>query len=393
MNTLTLEKQHTSGVYGKRDLVIVRGRGATLWDEEGRAYLDCVAGIGVANIGHSHPRLALALAEQANTLVTCQEMFYNDRRAELLARLAGRLPGDLNRFFLSNSGTEAIEAAIKFARISSGRTGIIAAVRGFHGRTLGSLSATHKTIYRRPFLPLVPGFQHVPFDNIDRIREAVSDDTAAILVEVIQGEGGVFPGSPAYFQELRQLCDERGVLLIVDEIQTGFGRTGRWFACEHMGFVPDILCLGKAVAGGVPMGVTAMTPRVENLSAGIHGSTFGGNPLASAAALATLGIIEEEGLVERAAEMGAYFIARLRGLPSPLIREVRGLGLMIGIDLRIRAMPLVKSLMEDGILVLTAGKTVIRLLPPLVITRDEIDRVVDALGRQLDAQGAARQDG
>ena len=357
----------------------MRGQGATLWDEEGTPYIDCAAGIAVANIGHSHPRLAQALFEQANTLVTCQEMFYNDRRAELLARLAEIVPGNLNRFFLCNSGAEAVEAAIKFARISSGRSGVIAMVRGFHGRTLGALSATHKAFYRRPFVPLVPGFNHIPFNDIERAKEAINEDTAAFVVEVVQGEGGVHPGDRDYFQALRRLCDERDVLLIVDEIQTGFGRTGRWFAVEHMGFVPDILCLGKAAAGGIPLGITAFGPRIARLKPGIHGSTFGGNPIACAAALATLDILEQEQLVERSAELGAYFKDRLREIDSPLIRDVRGLGLMIGIDLRLRVMPIVRRLMEDGILVLTAGITVIRFVPPLVITREQIDTVVTAL--------------
>ena len=386
MNHMQIEALYTSGVYGKRDAVMVRGLGATLWDENGTPYIDCVGGIGVANIGHSHPKLVQALAGQANTLITCQEMFYNDRRAELLPRLAGLVPVDLKRFFLCNSGAEAIEAAIKFARISTGRPDVIATMRGFHGRTLGALSATHKAAYRTPFTPLVPGFSHVPFNDIEAMRQAIDEDTAAVLVEVVQGEGGVYPGDAAYFRALRRLCDERDVLLIVDEIQTGFGRTGRWFVVQHMEFVPDILCLGKAVAGGLPMGVTALGPRIVNLAPGVHGSTFGGSPLACAAALATLDIIEEEGLVERSAELGAYFKERLCAINSPLIREVRGLGLMIGIDLRVRAMPIVRQLMDEGVLALTAGKTVLRLLPPLVITREQVDCVVKALETVLAGQ-------
>ena len=386
INYLELENQFTSGVYGKRDVVMVRGSGATLWDADDNAYIDCVGGIGVANIGHSHPRLVEALTRQAGTLITCQEMFYNDRRAELLARLAELMPRDLNRFFLCNSGAEAIEAAIKFARLSTGRPGIIATVRGFHGRTLGALSATHKTAYREPFTPLVPGFKHVPFEDIEQMRAATDKDTAAVIVEVVQGEGGVYPGDPVYFQALRELCDEKDMLLIVDEIQTGFGRTGRWFATQHMNFAPDILCLGKAVAGGVPMGITAFGPRIKNLTTGVHGSTFGGNPLACAAALATLDIIEEEALVGRSAEMGAYFKNCLCAIDSRLIREVRGLGLMIGIDLRVRAMPVVKSLMDEGLLVLTAGTTVLRLLPPLVITREQIDTAVAVLESTFNEQ-------
>ncbi len=390
MNTIAIEDQYTSGVYGKRQLTIVRGEGTAVWDEDGRRYLDCVAGVGVANIGHCHPAVVQAIMAQAQTLLTCQEMFYNDQRAELLARLADRLPGDLNRIFLCNSGAEAVEGAIKFARLSTGRTGVVATMRGFHGRTLGALSATHKAQYRQPFEPLVPAFSHVPFNNIDRMETAVTSETAAVIVEIIQGEGGLRVGDPAYFQALRRLCDRHGALLIVDEVQTGFGRTGRWFACEHMNVVPDIICLGKAIAGGVPMGAIGFGPRVTGLEPGVHGSTFGGNPLACVAALATLDVLAEENLVERAAEQGAYFLDRLRDIPSPMIREVRGLGLMVGVELKVRAMPVAQALMEMGVLVLTAGSTVLRLLPPLVITRAEIDTAVEAIQEVLAQQEIGR---
>ncbi len=388
MDTITTETQFTSGVYGKRDRAIVQGRGVFVWDEAGRRYIDCVAGIGVANVGHCHPALTRAIAEQAQTLLTCQEMFYNDRRAELLARLVTVLPEGLARLYLCNSGTEAVEAALKFARLSTGRKGVVAAMRGFHGRTLGALSATHKEKYRAAFAPLVPDFAHVPFGNIERMRTAVTGQTAAVIVEVVQGEGGVRPGTADYFQALRQLCDERGALLIIDEVQTGFGRTGRWFACEHAGVVPDIICLGKAIAGGVPMGAVGIGERVTGLAAGAHGSTFGGNPLACAAALAALAVYEDEGLIVRSAAMGTYFQTSLAAIESPLIREVRGLGLMIGMELKVRAMPIVQALMERGILVLTAGATVLRFLPPLTIGREEIDAVVTAVAEVLEAQTA-----
>ena len=379
MNYLETEKQYTSGVYGKRDSVIARGEGARIWDENGRSYIDCVAGIGVANLGHAHPAVVNAITAQANTLITCQEMFYNDRRAQLLDKLISILPDELDRIFLCNSGTEAIEGAIKFARLSTKRPNIVATMRGFHGRTLGALSATHKAAYREPFAPLVPGFSHVPFNKIEPMREAVTENTAAVVVEIVQGEGGVRPGTAVYFQQLQALCRERGALLIVDEVQTGFGRTGRWFACEHMGIVPDLLCMGKAIAGGVPMGAVAIGPRVAQLPTGVHGSTFGGNPLACAAALATLQVIEAENLVNRAAELGAVFISQLQAIESPIIREVRGLGLMIGIELKERAMPYVPALAERGVQVLTAGPTVLRLLPPLIISEDEISEVAAAI--------------
>ncbi len=388
MNIIETESKYSSGVYGKRDVVIVRGAGARLWDENGNPYIDCVAGIGVATVGHCHPAVAAAISQQAQTLITCQEMFYNDQRAALMEKLVSILPGDLDRLFLCNSGTESVEGALKFARLATGRPNVVATIRGFHGRTLGSLSATHKKKYRDPFGPLLPGFSHVPFGNIDKMTTAVTDETAAVIMEVVQGEGGVRVGDPAYFAAVRQLCDERGAMLIFDEVQTGFGRTGRWFACEHSGVVPDLLAMGKAIAGGVPMGAIGLGPRVQGLTPGVHGTTFGGNPLACAAALATLGVIEAEGLVEKAEENGRYFRERLSAINSPLIREVRGQGLMVGIELRIRAMEMVRALMVRGVLALTAGPTVLRMLPPLVISQEELDVVVQTIEAALTSLAA-----
>lgn len=393
-----VEDRHGSGVYGKRDVVIVRGRGARVWDEEGREYIDCVAGIGVANVGHCHPQVSEAIARQARTLLTCPELFYNEQRAQLLAALAAAkpagavqpagavLPAELERIFLCNSGSEAVEAALKFARLATGRTEVVAAMRGFHGRTLGALSATFKKPYRQPFEPLVPGFSHVPFDDIGAMEEAIGPQTAAVLVEVVQGEGGVRVGAPGYFQKLRQLCDERGALLIFDEIQSGFCRTGTWFACEQMGVTPDMLCMGKAIAGGAPMGAVALGERVQGLRPGVHGSTFGGNPLVCAAALAALAVYREEGLAQRAAALGARLLQQLRALDAPQVREVRGLGLMVGVELRGRANPVVQALMAKGVLALTAGSTVLRLLPPLVIEQADLERVVAALREVLHEQ-------
>lgn len=383
MDTITLENKFTSGVYGKREIAIVRGRGAMVWDGDGRAYIDCAAGTAVANVGHCHPVVVDAIARQAQTLITCQEMFYNDERARFMGRLAAVLPGDLNRIFLCNSGAEAVEAALKFARLSTGRTEVVAMMRGFHGRTFGSLSATHKSDYREPFQPLVPGFCHVPFGNVARLDTAVTDQTAAVILEIVQGEGGVRLADPTFFQAARRLCDERGALLIVDEVQTGYGRTGTFFACEQVGVVPDLICLGKAMAGGLPMGAVGIGGRVQNLTPGVHGSTFGGNPLACAAANVVLDVIEEEGLHGRAAELGAYLMERLREIDSPLIREIRGLGLLVGVELKIRAMEVVRGLIERGVLALTAGSTVLRLTPPLLITKEEVDQVVEAIAEVL----------
>jgi len=383
MNILQLETQYTSGVYGKRAVALVRGQGARVWDAAGRRYIDCTAGIGVANVGHSHPKIVATIAEQAATLITCPEFVYNDRRAELLSRLAAILPGELNRIFLCNSGTEAVEGAIKFARLSTGRPGVVAAMRGFHGRTFGALSATHNKAYRDPFGPLVPGFSHVPFNNIERLEMTLTDETAAVLIEVVQGEGGVRPASYEWLKTVQQLCRRQGVLLIVDEVQTGYGRTGRMFAVEHFGIEPDLLCLGKAMAGGVPMGAIGIGPRVAELPVGVHGSTFGGNPLACAAAIAVLDIFEQEGLAALAAERGLYLQERLRGLNLPIVRDVRGLGLMVGVELRTRVMPAILRLMDHGVLALNAGPTTLRLLPPLVISEDELDTVVDTVAAVL----------
>jgi len=383
---MELEGGHTSGVYTKRPLVIVRGQGARVWDAQGRVYIDCVGGHGVVNVGHCHPTVVAAIREQAERLITCPESFYNDRRAELQAELVRIAPPELERVFLCNSGAEAVEGAIKFARLTTGRPGIIAAKNGFHGRTLGALSATWRPQYRRPFEPLVPGFVHVPYNNADALEGAIGDDTAAVILEVVQGEGGVKPGRGEYLRRAQALCRERGALFIIDEVQTGFGRTGRMFACEHHGLEPDMLCLAKAIAGGMPMGAVLLGPRVGELPSRVHGSTFGGNPLACAAALAAIRVIEEETLPQRAAELGAYFISRLRGLDSPLVREVRGLGLMVAIELKRRARPYLAALMERGVLALSAGPIVIRFLPPLVITREELDAVVEAVEAVLEGE-------
>ncbi len=382
---IELEDGHTSGVYTKRPLVIVRGEGAKLWDVQGREYIDCVGGHGVVNVGHCHPRVVAAIKEQAERLITCPESFYNDRRAELQAELVRIAPPGLGRVFLCNSGTEAVEGAIKFARLTTGRPGIIAAKNGFHGRTLGALSATWRPQYRRPFEPLLPGFVHVPYNDADALEEAIGQDTAAVILEVVQGEGGVRPGSGDYLRRAQTLCRERGALFILDEVQTGFGRTGRMFACEHHGLEPDMLCLAKAIAGGMPMGAVLLGSRVGELPGRAHGSTFGGNPLACAAALAAIRAIEEEALPQRAAELGGYFISRLRAMDSPIVREVRGLGLMVAIELKRRARPYLAALMERGVLALSAGPIVMRFLPPLVISVEDVDTVAEQVAEVLPA--------
>lgn len=382
---LAVEGQFGSGLYALQPIPLVRGEGAYVWDADGRRYLDCMAGHGVANVGHCHPAVTRAIQEQAARLVVCGPTVPNDQRAEFLRALFAIAPAGLGRAFLCNSGAEAVEAAIKFARLSTGRPGIVAAMRSFHGRTFGALSATWNKKYREPFEPLVPGFRHVPYNDLAAMEQAVDGETAAVLLEVVQGEGGVNPGDGAYLRGVQALCRERGALFILDEVQTGFGRTGRMFACEHYGLMPDILCVAKGMAGGVPMGAALLGERVGPLPPKVHGSTFGGNPLACAAATATIRVLVAERLPQRAAELGAYFLDALRSLSSPLIREVRGLGLMVGVELKRPSAPYLAALAGRGVLALQAGPTVIRFLPPLVIGQEDLDQVVQALDAVLQA--------
>ena len=384
MDFYEIETKYGAGVYAKQQLSIVRGQGAILFDVDGNEYLDCSSGHGVANLGHAHPKIAAAIAEQASTLITLFESYPNDKRAALMQKLASLVPG-LERVFFCNSGTEAVEAALKFARLSTGplRANIVAAMRAFHGRTFGSLSATFNKKYRQGVEPLVPGFSHVPYNNVEALENAVTDETAAVILEVIQGEGGVYPADADYIQAARRICDERGTLLIVDEIQSGFGRTGKMFAVQHFDVTPDLLCCAKSLAGGVPIGAVLIGEKVQNLTPGVHGSTFGGNPLSCAAALAALAAIEEEDLAGQAVEKGAYLMEKLCQIESPLIREVRGMGLMVGIELKQKVTPYLKALQEKRVIALNAGMTVLRLLPPLVISYEQIDRLVDALTEVL----------
>ena len=385
---IAAERAHTAGVYPKREIAIVRGAGALLYDAEGREYIDCVGGQGAANLGHAHPAIVAAISQQAATLVSCPEIFFNDQRAAYLTELAAVLPTGLDRIFLCNSGAEAVEGALKFARLLTGRTGIIAAARGFHGRTMGALSATFEPKYREPFAPLVPGFSHVPYNRVAALAAAVNDQTAAVILEPVQGEGGVRPADDGYLAAAQQICCDNGALLILDEVQTGFGRTGRLWGSQHSGVVPAIMCAAKSVGGGLPMGFVALHHSLAALPQGSHGTTFGGNPLACAAARAALQVMIAEDLPGRAAMLGAHATARLRALHAPVVREVRGQGLLIGIELKERVQPYLQALMAAGVLALPAGPNVLRLLPPLVITPPQLDAALDTVARVL-AAGAA----
>jgi LysW-gamma-L-lysine/LysW-L-ornithine aminotransferase len=382
MNLFEKESTYTSGLYTKHPIMFVKGSGASLWDVNNKEYIDCIGGHGVANFGHSNHQIADAITEQAKELLTLPETFYNDKRAMLMERLCNLVPG-LNRVFFCNSGTESVEAAFKFARLSTGHTEIIACMRGFHGRTFGALSATWNKKYRQPFEPLVPEFIHVPYNDKSALKEAISGNTAAFILEVIQGEGGVYLADSEYLYAAQSFCHENDTLLIIDEVQTGFGRTGKLFAIQHTGITPDILCLAKSIAGGLPMGAILFGQKVQNLSPGLHGSTFGGNPLVCSAALTVLDILENTDIIHKASEKGEYFQSQLRKIKSPLIREIRGLGLMIGIELKQKVAPYLQQLELNGVLALPAGLSVIRLLPPLVITYSQINQVVDTIGTVL----------
>jgi LysW-gamma-L-lysine/LysW-L-ornithine aminotransferase len=387
MNVIEQEDRYTTGLYTKRPVVIERGSGAHLWDIDGKEYIDCVGGQGTANVGHANPFVAEAISRQAGVLISCPEMFYNSRRSALAEKLVSISPAGLDRVYLCNSGTEAIEAAIKFARLKTGRIELVAAMRGFHGRTLGALSATWEKKYREPFEPLVPGVRHIPYNDLPALETAISESTAGVILEVVQGEGGVRPATTDFLLEAQRLCRQRGALLIIDEVQTGFGRTGKMFACQHSGLQPDILCVAKSIGGGIPMGAVLFGERVGKLPSQVHGSTFGGNPLACAAALAAINYILDNHLAEQSAELGNWFINRLAQIRSPLIREVRGLGLMVGVELKQKVTPYLMELMDRGVLALPAGLTVMRFLPPLVITRQDLavvsDYVEEVLSRPL----------
>ncbi len=396
LNTLAnwneLEDQHSSGTYIKRDLQVVRGEGARLFDENGRSYIDLVGGQGSANLGHAHPAIVEAISKQAAELITCPELFHNPVRARYQAELC-RVSG-FSRVFLANSGTEANEGALKIARLKTGRRGVVAAMRGFHGRTMGALSATWEKNYREPFLPLIDGVVHVPYNNIDKLKEALNENIGAVFLEVVQGEGGVHPAQARYLQAVQELAHANGSLLIMDEVQTGWGRTGSLFAHWQDGIQPDVVTVAKSMAGGIPMGAVLLSEKIGTLDPATHGSTFGGNPLACAAGLAALeqytkinhrdtestekteGYVHREAdgdLVRRARKLGDEVRMHLMdNAPEKAVREIRGRGLMFGIELRSKVAPVLKMLQERGVVALPAGPMVLRLLPPLVISDEDM---------------------
>jgi len=380
---MAVEDAHLARVYQKFPIVFVKGKGAVLYDINGKEYIDCMSGYGVSLVGHCHSKVVRAIREQSEKLITCHGSHYNDKRAELLEKLMQISPKGLNKVFLCNSGAESVECALKAAVKYTGKTEIIGMVRGFHGKTLGALSATWNPKYRKAFQQMIcQNMKFVPFGKIKKVEEALTKETAAVIVEPVQGEGGVHVAPDGYLQALRDLCTDKNVVLIFDEVQTGFGRTGHMWASQHWNVTPDIMCVAKAMGGGVPIGATIAKEDIMNsLKVGEHSSTFGGNPLACAAACATIDVIVEENLPERARVLGKRFKDVLEKMTEDMrvLRDVRGLGLMIGLESRIFIGNVLTRALKKGLVLLYAGKNVIRFLPPLVIKEKQLEKAAEIL--------------
>jgi len=385
-NIIDIEKAHHTKLFPKKDYIIERGKGAVLYDTTGKEYIDCEAGHAVLNIGHSHPKYIAAVKEQLKKLVMVSPGIPVEARANLLEKLISIMPKSLNQAFLGNSGAESVEAALKLviaARREIKAPEVITFKRDFHGRTLGSLAMTFNMQYRKTFKPwLSPHVKWASFGDIESVKGQLSENTAAIFTELVQGEAGVYPAPDDFPKQLRELCDEKDLILVVDEVQTGFGRTGKMFSFEHYRIIPDVVCVAKAIAGGLPMGAAIASEDLFNkMLIGEHNTTFGGNPLVCAAASATIDIILKEKLVENSAKMGERALSALRkyAKENDKIREVRGKGLMIGVDYKIKVRDMIKQAEDLGVLLLNAGLTVIRMLPPLVINEQQIDKVVEVI--------------
>ncbi|MEK0350255.1 MAG: acetylornithine/succinylornithine family transaminase [Nitrosopumilus sp.] len=376
------EDQFMGNLYQRFPVTIEKGVGAHVWDVDGKEYIDCMGGYGVALVGHQNQRVNNAIKVQLDKIITVHSSFYNKTREEFLKLLIGLAPKGLTQVHLNNSGAEAIEAAIKFARKFTGKKGMVAMKGSYHGKSFGALSLTFNPKYRKPFEPLVEKVSFASFGDIESLRSVIDDDTAFVILEPIQGESGIIVAPDGFLQEVRKLCDEKGILLIFDEIQAGLGRTGRLWACDHWNTAPDILCLAKGIAGGVPMGVTLVRPDIlSSMNKGEHSSTFGGNPISCAAGIAALKALTEDGLIENSEKMGKIFREGLEKLKEKhmMIREIRGKGLMIGIEMKFEIKDILMGLIKEGILMLYSGRNILRILPPLVISEDDITKVLHAL--------------
>jgi acetylornithine/LysW-gamma-L-lysine aminotransferase len=383
------EEQYMGNLYQKFPVTVEKGKGAHVWDINGKEYIDCMGGYGVALVGHRNDRVVNAIKSQLEKIITVHSSLYNKTREEFLENLIRIAPKGLSQVHLNNSGTEAVEAAIKFARKFTQKKGMIAMNGSYHGKSMGSLSLTFNPKYRNEFQPLVEKVTFSPFGDIDALRSTIDNDTGFVILEPIQGESGIHVAPDGFLQEVRKLCDEKGILLVFDEIQSGFGRTGRMWASEHWNTIPDIMCLAKGIAGGVPMGATLVRPDIlACIKKGEHSSTFGGNPLSCAAGIGAIQALTKDGLIENAEKMGSVFQAGLEKLKSKhkIIREVRGKGLMLGVELKFEVKDILMGAIQKGVLLLYSGRNIIRLLPPLVITKEDILKVVDILDELLEEE-------
>lgn len=387
------EDEFMGNIYQRFPVTIERGLGAHVWDINGKEYVDCMGGYGVALVGHCNPRVVKALQAQLEKIITVHSSLYNKTREEFLENLIKISPKGLNQVYLNNSGTEAVEAAIKFARKFTGKPGMVAMNGSYHGKSFGSLSLTFNPKYRKSFEPLVEKVSFFPFGDIESLRSTVNSDIGFIILEPIQGESGIHVAPDGFLQDVRKLCDEKGILLIFDEIQAGLGRTGKMWAGEHWNTTPDIMCLAKGIAGGVPMGATLVRPDIlACISKGEQSSTFGGNPLSCAAGIATIQALTQDKLVENAAKMGKKFREGLERLKEKhkIIREIRGKGLMIGVEMKFEVKDILFDGISNGVLFLYSGKNILRLLPPLVISESDIDKALEVLDAALDREEKRR---
>ena len=376
------EDEHMGNLYQRFPVTIEKGAGAHVWDTEGKEYIDCMGGYGVALVGHQNQRVNNAIKEQIDKIITVHSSLYNKTREAFLKKLISIAPEGLTQVHLNNSGAEAVEAAMKFARKFTGKKGMVAMKGSYHGKSFGALSLTFNPKYRKAFAPLVEKVTFASFGDMDSLRSVIDEDTAFIILEPIQGESGIVVAPDGFLQEVRKLCDEKGILLVFDEIQAGLGRTGRLWAGEHWNTVPDILCLAKGIAGGVPMGATLVKPGIlAAISKGEHSSTFGGNPISCAAGIAALTSLTEDGLIENSKKMGEIFREGLEKLKEKhtMIREIRGKGLMIGIEMKFEVKDILMGLIEEGVLMLYSGRNILRILPPLVIKEEDVTKVLHAL--------------
>ena len=380
------EDQYLGNLYQRFPVTIEKGLGAHVWDTSNKEYIDCMGGYGVALVGHRNERVVNAIKSQIDKIITVHSSLYSKTREEFLETLFKVAPKGLTQAHLNNSGAEAIEAAMKFARKFTGKKGMVAMNGSYHGKSMGALSLTFNPKYRKSFQPLVDKVTFSPFGNIESLREKIDDDTAFVILEPIQGESGIHVAPDGFLQDVRKLCDDNEILLIFDEIQSGLGRTGRMWASEHWDTAPDILCIAKGIAGGVPMGVTMVRPDIlDCIYKGEHSSTFGGNPLSCAAGTATLQALTQDGLIDNAEKMGELFRDGLERLKEKhtIIREIRGKGLMIGIELKFEVKDILMEGIEKNLLLLYSGRNILRLLPPLVISEEDVTSSLEILDELL----------